>query len=335
MLFFKNKPEVTLTSEERRIASRIERNQYITKMRAKYDKKNRDYRLVSKEKLDEIRAYADEHIARIRALGDNEDSPNVEHYEQSTNDEIGATNFVISEERRKLADARAQKREALTAARHSEREALTAARHDALKIERIAHSTVLTVHSKMNRYDLYLIDNHNKGVWNEWKDEVREIKQDFTAENQRISLERDIKLGHTVDPSSTTPQNVPISKSINTDVQEDGPPVINYSFSDLSRITLTNFNQINNGMAFANVVALLGDEGNIGTYEDTIKSRLAKPSDFDGSFDLRFWVASVPPNPNKEQKVKGMINGIVLSVIFRDGVVIDKSQRYLKLNTAH
>ena len=282
-----------------------------TSSRAKAKAEARLAHLTPEEKLAHERAEQDAELAEERAEFDQKNidfrlvsAEKLAAIRTYTDEHIARARQYIAENI-DIADAYKSEAQTLITIRGNERRALIDAERDAkldaIKLDGIAYQSAIAACHETTIYNLYVSKTHNKRVWREFKTEVRG-KQDASSPTD-----------------SELFQNAPL---------------ITNTLSDLSRITMTNFNHIQMGMSLADVVAILGDEGNIRTYDDikaapTWEKSWKKVPAFDSSIELRIWLASVPPPP---EETLPYVNGLAITVVFRDGIVVEKSQYDLKRN---
>ena len=321
MPFFKTKSKARskLPPEERLVQVRTEHDAQLAKDRAKFDRKNVGFRKVSAAKLAEIRTDTDEHIERIRDLV-------VQDYpiELASGVEAHACIIVRFDEQRAIIDAEYEQRRTARSAKYEQR-------RTARSVKSIITQATLGASSEAGAHDHHLIRQHNKAVFKEWLHEVRDIKDDLIIENRRVEaqnrLQHDSFNGKIIEMPDFSQRG-----SIPDDEDLQGPPPVNYHFSDVSRFTMDNFNLIENGMSLADITHLLGDEGNLKTYD--YLQRYPEMVPFEEaleSLEVRIWMASVPPQPTEKNPIKGLIQNITIGILFRDGVVVAKYQYGLRL----
>ena len=285
-----------LTPEERLAKAKAD----LANARADQDAKLAEERAEFDQKNIDFRLVSAEKLAAIRAYTDEHIAVSRKYIAENIDileaagAEVGTLIGIRGNERRALIDAEHQANLERYDTKHQ-------ANLDAIKLDGIAYQSAIAACHETTIYNLYVSKTHNKRVWREFKAEVRG-KQDA-------------------------------SSSTDSELFQNAPLITN-TLSDLSRITMTNFNHIQMGMPVADVVAILGDKGNIRTYDDikaapTWEKSWKKVPAFDASIELRIWLASVPPPPDETLPY---VNGLAITVVFRDGVVVEKSQYDLKRN---
>ena len=304
MPFFKSKN----TPLQERIDNERERSALrLAKARDKFDVKNAKKQLIGEYRLQEIRDTTDIQIESKRIeIAENYDikhHPDLEFTTMTTHiaNETIAVNHAIKEANFARLDAKYE-------------ESRDASRIRLLALKAATRTTKLAF-----TRNLYLINAHNRGVWNEFKDTIHGI--DSQIDNTSEMLLQD----------------------------PPGTPKFNYALSDPSLITQDNFDKIHEGMPLSEVVALLGSDGNILSQDDIVSLfgdnatvsgnlRFVRESiqrnerDYNRDLDVRVWTA---PLPEQKSKTAGLMNVVALSVIFRDNAVVGKYGDDLKKNRNH
>ena len=302
--FFRPKSQIdeNLPPEEKLKQARKITNGYLHRDRAEFDKKNVDFSRVPADTVVKIRHETDEHIKRSRDyIAQNVD---IELHHEA---ELATVITIIGNENR-----------ALNAARTKSDLQKSAGRVAAIEATRI-------VMKASYRYDMVLINTHNRDILNEVIDDIRGIKRDFIAENRRISAEYRSKR---LDECSFL-ESEETDVLSNDDTSNQTNPEFSFSLSELSLLTLENFDQIQNGMNLSEVFDILGSTENnklfnsnsdVGFYKWTI----------DDEIETYTWIASRPPKPSERVKIVGLLETIACSVSFCDGVAVGKAHEALK-----
>jgi len=299
--FFRPKSQIdeNLPPEEKLKQAREITNGYLQKDRAKFDMKNVDFSRVPADTVAKIRHETDEHIKRSRDyIAQNFDIEDAYEYELAT------VITIIGNENRAINAATvnfgSQKSAGRVAARSATRVAMRAS----------------------YKYDMALLNTHNRDILNEVWDDIRGIKRDFIAENKRISAEYHSKRVEECPFLNDETISIP-------SVEQFDPkkPTFNYSLSELSLLTLENFDKVQEDMSLSEVFDILGPTKNTRIFDSDIGSY---KWNIDDEIETYTWIASRPPKPSERIKVVGLLETIACSVSFLDRVVVGKTHEALK-----